>query len=95
MKKPARGTSNDAWLEKFFLGTSAETKAPAFRPTQSPSERKAAETTRAFREVTEAAAEQRQAAAAKLKAARLARDDASALATQEPKAKKPGPSRKG
>ena len=87
MKKP--GNANDAWLEKFMSGTSAETKAPAFRPTQSPSERKAAETTRAFREVTEAATDQRQAAAAKLKAARLGRDaKAGALAAQESKTKK-------
>lgn len=94
MTKPTRGSSNDAWLEKFFSGTSADTKVPAFRPTQSPSERKAAETTRAFHEVTEAATEQRHAAAAKLKAARLARDN-DALAAQAPKTKKPNPGRTG
>ena len=88
MKKPAPDMSNDAWLEKFMAGTSADTKTPAFRPVQSPAERKASETTRAFREVTEAATNQRQAAAAKLKAARLDRDaEAGALVAQE-KAKK-------
>ena len=94
MKKPAAGISNDAWLERFFSGTSAETKPPAFRPTQSPSERKAAETTRVFREVTEAATDQRQAAAAKLKAARLGKE-ADARAAQEPKTKEPGRGQKG
>lgn len=90
MKKPAPDMSNHAWLEKFMAGTSADTKAPAFRPVQSPSEQKAAETTRVFREMTEAATDQRQATAAKLRAARLAREaDARALAVQE-KAKKKG-----
>ena len=96
MKKPAPDISTDAWLERFFSGTSAETKVPAFRPTQSPSERKAAETTRVFREMTEAATDQRQAAAAKLKAARLGKEaDTRARAAQEPKTKEPGRRQKG
>ena len=53
-------------------------------------------TTRVFREVTEAATDQRQAAAAKLKAARLGKEaDARALAAQELKTKKPGRGQKG
>lgn len=95
MKKPAPDISNEAWLEKFMSGTSAETKPPAFRPMQSPAERKAAETTRAFREMTEAATEQRQATAAKLKAARLEKEaDARALVAQE-KTKKSNRGRTG
>jgi hypothetical protein len=91
MKKPAPGTSNDAWLERFMSGTTSETKTPAFRPTQSPSEQKAAETTRTSREMTEAATKQRQAATAKLKAARLAREaDARALPAQAPPKTKKG-----
>jgi hypothetical protein len=91
MKKLPPSDPNDAWLEKFMVGTSADPKTPAFRPAQSPSEQKAAETTRVFREVTGAATDQRQAATAKLKAARLARDaDAGALAAQEPKKTKKG-----
>ena len=90
MKKPSSDMSNHAWLEKFMSGTSADTKAPAFRPVLSSSEHKAAETTRAFRQMTEAATEQRQTAAAKLKAARLGKEaDARVLAAQE-KAKKGG-----
>ena len=90
MKKHIPSNPKDAWLEKFMSGTSADTKTPAFSSFQSEPERKAAETTRVFREVTEAATDQRQAAAAKLKAARLAREaDARALAAQE-KAKKGG-----
>ena len=92
MKKPAPDKSDDAWLEQFMAGTSFETRTPAFRPTQSPSERKAAETTRASREMTEAATEERQAATAKLRAARLAREaGARALPAQvPPKTKKGG-----
>jgi hypothetical protein len=91
MKKPATNTSKDAWLETFMSGTSAETKPPAFRPMQSPAERKASETTRAFREMTEAATNERQAATAKLRAARLARDvEAAALAAQKPPKTKKG-----
>ena len=74
MKKPAPDDPNSAWLEKFMLGTSADTRTPAFRPALSPTERKSEETTRAFRETTDAARDQRLAATAKLKAARLARD---------------------
>ena len=91
MKKPPPDMSHDAWLEKFMSGTSAETKAPAFRPMQSPVERKAAETTRASREMIEAATKERQAATAKLKAARLAREaGARALPAQEPPKTKKG-----
>ena len=96
MKKQIPSNPNDAWLEQFMLGTSADTKTPAFRSFQSEPERKAAETTRVFREVTEAATDQRQATAAKLKAARLARDaEAGALAAQEEaKPRKPGSGQK-
>ena len=91
MKKPAANNSNDAWLEKFMLGTSSDTTTPAFRPMQSPAERKASETTRAFRELTEEATNERQAATAKLRAARLARDvEAAALPTQKPPKTKKG-----
>ena len=84
MKKPTLVSSNDAWLEKFISGTTAQTNAPAFRPIQSPSEQKAAETTRAFREMTQTATAQRQAATAKLKAARLGKEaEARNLAAQE------------
>ena len=84
MKKPTLGNSNDAWLEKFMLGTTAQTSAPAFRSIQSPSEQKAAETTRAFREMTQTATDQRQAATAKLKAARLGKEaEARNLAAHE------------
>ena len=84
MKKPTLGSSNDAWLEKFISGTTAQTNAPAFRPIQSPSEQKAAETTRAFREMTQTATDQRQAATAKLKAARLGKEaEARDLAAQK------------
>jgi hypothetical protein len=84
MKKSTTSNANDAWLEKFMSGTSADTKVPAFRPIQSPSEQKAAETTRVFREMTSTATDQRLAAAAKLKVARLGKEaDARALAAQE------------
>jgi hypothetical protein len=32
MKKAPPDMSNHAWLEQFMSGTSADTKAPAFRP---------------------------------------------------------------
>jgi hypothetical protein len=64
--------------------TSFETKTPAFRPTPSPSERKAAATTQAAREMTEAAREQRLVATAMLMVARFARDaEAGAQAAQK------------
>ena len=90
MKKRTPGNSNDAWLERFFAGTSAETKPPAFRPTPSPSEQKAAETTRASRTMTETATDQRQAAAARLKAARLARDAEAGASAARKTARKGG-----
>ncbi len=92
MKKPAPDDASNAWLEKFMRGASSETKTPAFLPTPSPSEQKAAETTRVSRGMTEAATEERQAATATLRAARLGKEaDARARAAQEPpKTKKDG-----
>ena len=97
MTKPKDTTPADSWFDKFVSGTSQDQARPAFQAPKSPSEKKAEESTRFAREVTDAAAEKRQATVAKLKAARLAKeaeDRAQAALTpaktkKAPKAKKP------
>ena len=81
---------NEAWLDRFMEGMKRAPEVPAFRPKASPAEQKAAQTTRAFREVTDAAADQRRAAAAKLKEARLAKEamDRAGTAPVSPTGKK-------
>jgi hypothetical protein len=65
---------NEASLDRFMEGMKRAPDVPAFRPNASPTEQEAAQTTRAFRDVMDAAADQRRAAAAKLKEARLAKE---------------------
>ena len=97
MTKPKDTTPKDSWFDKFVSGTSKDMAVPAFRAVQSPSERKADESTRVAREATESAAQKRQDTVAKLKAARLAKEaedraqaeQAPAKAKKAPKGKKP------
>lgn len=85
-----RSTSGSEWLDKFppedlSLGAAA----PSSQRPPSRSERKAEESTRVAREVTDAATEQRQTTTARLRGARLKWEaDARALAAKEPTKKR-------
>ncbi|WP_210526644.1 hypothetical protein [Rubellimicrobium arenae] len=65
----------DGWIGDIFRNTqSSVPPTPAFRPTQTPSEKRADETTRVAREITEAAKERLQADVARLRQARLEKE---------------------
>jgi hypothetical protein len=95
MTRKTTGPSDPSWLERFMAGTSpVQTGVPAFRPQMSPSERKADDTARHVRELTDAATQERVATSARLRALRLekeAEDRARAIAEpptrRRPKAK--------
>jgi hypothetical protein len=77
MTKAPSDLTDSAWLGRYIRDKhSSPTEAPVSRQLRTPAERKADETSRAAREITEAAAEQRRLDTARLKAARLERDAA-------------------
>ena len=90
MTKTMPDPSDPTWLERFMSGTGpVQTGVPAFRPQLSPSERKADETTRHVRELTDAATQKRLTTSARLKALRLEKEaEDRARAASEPSIKR-------
>jgi hypothetical protein len=75
MAKAPSDLTDSAWLGPYMRDKrSSPSNAPVSRQLRTPAEQKADETSRAAREITEAAAEQRRLDTARLKAARLERD---------------------
>ena len=86
MKKAIPSSGASEWLDRFLPEQlPANSAAQTFQPILSRFERKAMESTRVAREVTEAATEQRQTVTARLRGARLKWEaDARALEDKKP-----------
>ncbi len=94
MAKAPSDLTDSAWLGPYMRDKrSSPSNAPVSRQLRTPAEQKADETSRAAREITEAAAEQRRLDTARLKAARLERD-AAASGSANPAASADGRSSK-
>ena len=88
MKKTPIPTTGSRWFDKFLEQPSPDAAAPALQRSLTSSELKAEKSTRASRQVTEAAMELRQTQIARLRGARLKwKADAQALAAGESKTK--------